>query len=108
MRRVPAAPATRMPLPFSSELLIGLTSAAPRLFMRHTYLCLGTALALLAASPSVSLGQPARPLTVVSAGPTGEIASLAEANEIRIVFSEPMVTLGRIPAEVHAPFVTIR
>ena len=34
---------------------------------------------------------------MVSAGPTGEVASLAEANEIRIVFSEPMVALGRIP-----------
>ncbi len=49
----------------------------------------------------------ARPLTIVSAGPTDEIASLAEANEIRIVFSEPMVTLGRIPAVVRAPFVHI-
>ena len=39
-------------------------------------------------------------LRVVSAGPTGEVASLAEANEIRVVFSEPMVTLGRIPARV--------
>ncbi|HEY7500306.1 MAG TPA: MG2 domain-containing protein, partial [Vicinamibacterales bacterium] len=43
----------------------------------------------------------------VSAGPEGEVASLAEANEIRIVFSEPMVTLGKIPAVVRAPFVRI-
>ena len=43
-------------------------------------------------------------LTVVNAGPQGPIASLAEANEIRVVFSEPMVTLGRIPAPVRAPF----
>ena len=35
------------------------------------------------------------------------MASLAEANEIRIVFSEPMVALGRIPAVVRPPFVTI-
>jgi uncharacterized protein YfaS (alpha-2-macroglobulin family) len=48
-----------------------------------------------------------RDLTIVSAGPEGEIASLAEANEIRIVFSEPMVTLGRIPAVVRAPYVRI-
>ena len=49
----------------------------------------------------------AKNLTVVSAAPTGEIASLAEANEIRIVFSEPMVSLGRIPAVVQAPYVRI-
>ncbi len=48
------------------------------------------------------------PLTVVSAGPTGEIASLDQANEIRVVFSEPMVTLGRIPDPVTAPFFRIR
>jgi uncharacterized protein YfaS (alpha-2-macroglobulin family) len=53
-------------------------------------------------------GRSARPaLAVVSAGPTGEVASLAEGNEVRIVFSEPMVTLGRIPAMVRAPFFRI-
>ncbi|MCA1648988.1 MAG: Ig-like domain-containing protein [Acidobacteria bacterium] len=46
-------------------------------------------------------------LTVVSAGPTGETASLAEANEIRVVFSEPMVTLGRIPTPVRAEFFRV-
>ena len=46
-------------------------------------------------------------LTVVHAGPQGEVASLNDANEIRIVFSEPMVSLGRIPAQVNAPFVRI-
>lgn len=30
---------------------------------------------------------------------------MAEANEIRIVFSEPMVTLGRIPARVQPGFI---
>ena len=39
--------------------------------------------------------------------PTGEVATLAEANEIRVVFSEPMVTLGRIPARVTAPFFSV-
>ena len=52
-------------------------------------------------------GSTARALTVVSAGPTGEVASLAEANEVRLVFSEPMVTLGRIPSPVRAPFFSI-
>ncbi len=54
---------------------------------------------------AVSAG--AAPLEIISAGPTGEIAALEEANEIRVVFSEPMVVLGRIPDPVRAPFVTI-
>jgi hypothetical protein len=67
-----------------------------------------TILSLLC-TPAPTLAQtPApRPLTIVSSGPTGEIAALPEANEIRIVFSEPMVTLGRIPTPVRAPFVRI-
>ncbi|HET9360704.1 MAG TPA: Ig-like domain-containing protein, partial [Vicinamibacterales bacterium] len=47
------------------------------------------------------------PLTTVNSGPQGRLDSLAQANEIRIVFSEPMVALGRIPAKVDAPFVRI-
>lgn len=46
-------------------------------------------------------------LTIVSTAPEGEIASLAEANEIRIVFSEPMVNLGRIPSELNPAFFKI-
>ena len=46
-------------------------------------------------------------LIVQRAGPNGELAELDQANEIRIVFSEPMVTLGRIPQPVTAPFVRI-
>ena len=46
-------------------------------------------------------------LTVVSSGPTDEVANLAEANEIRVVFSEPMVTLGRIPDPVRPPFFRV-
>jgi uncharacterized protein YfaS (alpha-2-macroglobulin family) len=46
-------------------------------------------------------------LTIVNAGPRGEVASLDEANEIRIVFSEPMVALGRIPSRPAVPFVRI-
>jgi uncharacterized protein YfaS (alpha-2-macroglobulin family) len=49
-------------------------------------------------------GASGRPLTIVSSGPSSEVAALAEANEVRIVFSEPMVTLGRIPSPVRAPF----
>ena len=57
--------------------------------------------------PASLLGAPAE-LRVVQAGPVGEIANLEEANEIRVVFSEPMVALGRIPETVTAPFVRIR
>jgi uncharacterized protein YfaS (alpha-2-macroglobulin family) len=46
-------------------------------------------------------------LTIVNTGPQGALDRLEQANEIRIVFSEPMVTLGRIPNPVTAPFVRI-
>ncbi|HXE79584.1 MAG TPA: MG2 domain-containing protein [Vicinamibacterales bacterium] len=59
----------------------------------------------MAAAPRGAAAQEA--LEVVSAGPNGEIGSLAEANEIRVVFSEPMVELGRIPTPVRAPFFRI-
>jgi uncharacterized protein YfaS (alpha-2-macroglobulin family) len=49
----------------------------------------------------------ANTLRVVSVGPVGEVANLAEANEIRVVFSEPMVTLGKIPEPARAPFFHI-
>ncbi len=35
--------------------------------------------------------------TVLRAGPVGELASIGEANEIRVVFSAPMVAIGKIP-----------
>src|ERR1043166_942917 len=43
-------------------------------------------------------------LTILKAGPVGEIATLAEANEIRVVFSEPMVVLGKIPKDLTVPW----
>jgi hypothetical protein len=46
----------------------------------------------------------AETLRVVSAGPVGEVASMAETNEVRVMFSEPMVVVGRIPEPVTAPF----
>ncbi|MEO8215822.1 MAG: MG2 domain-containing protein [Acidobacteriota bacterium] len=46
-------------------------------------------------------------LRVVKAGPVGEIATIAEANEVRVIFSEPMVVLGRIPDKVQVPFFRI-
>src|SRR5262245_58653557 len=52
--------------------------------------------------------EPPSPLTVISAQPTGEIASPAQAAEIRVRFSEAMVPVGRIPDEVRAPFFAVR
>jgi hypothetical protein len=75
--------------------------------MKRALLALCT---LLFTAVSLEAAQSARgpsALTVVSSGPSGEIATLAEANEIRVVFSEPMVALGRIPAVVRAPFFKI-
>jgi len=36
-------------------------------------------------------------LRVVSAGPTGDLGQLADADDVRIVFSEPMIDLGVVP-----------
>ena len=60
-------------------------------------------LLLLLAAPAFA----AATLRVVSAGPVGETATLAEASEVRVVFSEPMVVLGKIPQPVTAPFFRI-
>jgi uncharacterized protein YfaS (alpha-2-macroglobulin family) len=62
---------------------------------------------LLAATSAAAqtIQRPSGALTVVSVGPQGEIADLAEAREIRIVFSEPMVPLGQIPPRVQPSFV---
>src|SRR3954471_15541556 len=43
-------------------------------------------------------------LTIIKAGPVGEVANLAEANEIRVVFSEPMVVVGKIPKVLDVPW----
>jgi uncharacterized protein YfaS (alpha-2-macroglobulin family) len=46
-------------------------------------------------------------LRIISAGPTGEINQLQDANEIRVIFSEPMVALGRIPSNPTPPWIRI-
>src|SRR5689334_7760842 len=46
-------------------------------------------------------------VSVVKAGPVGEVASLAEANEIRVVFSGPMVALAKIPKNLTIPWFHI-
>ncbi|HEY6137669.1 MAG TPA: MG2 domain-containing protein [Thermoanaerobaculia bacterium] len=49
----------------------------------------------------------AEKLTIVKAGPVGEVANLAEANEVRVVFSEPMVVVGKIPKDLAVPWFHI-
>ena len=57
---------------------------------------------------SVAAAQPPRaPLRVVSAGPTGEIRAGEEGNEIRVVFSEPMVALAQAPPRLRPAFFHI-
>ena len=46
-------------------------------------------------------------LRVVSAAPEGELQTLEQASEIRIVFSEPMIVIGKVPQPVRPPFLRI-
>ena len=66
----------------------------------------GVVAVLISLASALLLAQSA-PFAVLSAGPTGEIRQLQEANEIRIVFSEPMVALGRIPSNPTPAWVRI-
>src|SRR6186997_679367 len=59
---------------------------------------------LLLSSPDKATAQAAgtpspqrSPLRVVSAGPNGEVASVEDANEIRVVFSESMTAVATAP-----------
>ena len=62
-------------------------------------------------SPAVAQAQPPpaqrAPLRIVSAGPTGEVPIGEEGNEIRVVFSEPMVALGRVTPRLKPAFFHI-
>ena len=60
------------------------------------------ALAIVGADASGVLLSQEQPLVVRSASPSGELTQAADANEIRIVFSEPMVALGGAVTEVPA------
>lgn len=62
--------------------------------------------ALLLASATVLFSQSAE-LTVVDAGPAGALQQLDQAREIRVVFSEPMVALGRIPSNPTPSWIRI-
>ena len=62
------------------------------------------ALLLLTLTPSAHA---AATLRVIKAGPIGEVAQLAEANEVRVVFSEPMVAVAKIPKNLTVPWFHI-
>ena len=64
-----------------------------------------TAGLICAVSPRV--GTQAVDLRIVQAGPSGEVAQISDANEIRVIFSEPMVALGRIPSNPTPPWIHI-
>jgi len=63
-------------------------------------------IALLLAAATAAFGQEKK-LTVLRAGPVGELNELAEANEVRVVFSEPMVVVGKIPKNLTIPWFHI-
>ncbi|HEX5071114.1 MAG TPA: MG2 domain-containing protein [Vicinamibacterales bacterium] len=56
---------------------------------------------------AASLASQTAELTIVNAGPNGELQELPQALEIRIVFSEPMVPLGRVPSNPTPAWVHI-
>jgi alpha-2-macroglobulin len=69
---------------------------------------LGAIVCLCAVAASAESAQrTSASLSVVNFGPHGEVQNIAEAKEIRIVFSEPMVSLGTIPERVRPPYVRI-
>ena len=58
----------------------------------------------LLSSLAVNRSEAQTRLSVVSLRPAGETSDLGESREVTVVFSEPMVALGRIPNPVTAPF----
>jgi len=68
---------------------------------------LGPVLGLVLAGLTATVSTQSAPLRVTDSGPTGALRGLDEANEIRVVFSEPMVSLGRVPSNPTPPWMHI-
>ena len=66
-----------------------------------------TAICLMAAVALQATPEQTQGLRVLSASPTGVIEQASDANEIRVIFSEPMVPIGRVPANPAVPWATI-
>jgi alpha-2-macroglobulin len=49
----------------------------------------------------------ATPLTIVSHAPNGEVAQLADANDVRIMFSEPMIAIGSAAVVGQPSWITM-
>ena len=62
--------------------------------------------AILSGAMLSAAGQ-APSLRIVSANPAGELAQLADADQVRIVFSEPMIPLGTVPPPGAPPWIHI-
>jgi uncharacterized protein YfaS (alpha-2-macroglobulin family) len=65
------------------------------------------AAAALICFATAASAQQNKKVTIVKAGPIGELATLAEANEVRVVFSAPMVVVGKIPKNLTIPWFHI-
>ncbi len=63
--------------------------------------------AILLARASTPAAMQGTTLTIVSSGPSGEVRRISDAHEVRVIFSEPMVALGRIPSNPVVPWITI-
>lgn len=62
---------------------------------------------LLSLSTTFASSAQNAPLTILEASPRGEVGQRSDANEIRLIFSEPMIALGRSPANPQIPWVSI-
>src|SRR5262245_59696219 len=62
--------------------------------------------ALLCLSVPVLSCQAAQ-LRVLSSAPTGELNQISESTEIRVIFSEPMVALGKVPSNPTPDWIHI-
>jgi uncharacterized protein YfaS (alpha-2-macroglobulin family) len=65
------------------------------------------ALAAVLSLAVVSVSSQSVQLSIASAGPRGELAQLADAVDIRIVFSEPMIALGAAPSDSAPSWIHI-
>jgi uncharacterized protein YfaS (alpha-2-macroglobulin family) len=74
--------------------------------MRRRYSGLVLTLALLyTLAPGVATQSLS--LRILDAAPRGELRQIGDASEIRVVFSEPMVALGRVPSDPTPPWIHI-
>ena len=64
-------------------------------------------LALILASLVAGPAAQAPRLSVLNASPNGEVEALADANEIRVTFSEPMIALGAPSAPSSVPWFSM-